>query len=147
MGVLYNGKLYIQLFNPNEFKKKSFNDNVYFTLRDIFLNADCEECIIANNFNGELTNHIPLEERTDTFEYTDVLHQKTYCKSLLDFLQYLTRNCFYFDKLEDYLEDVEMEEADFRKEINKKYMEFDDWWVQFQALVHTIDCHVCETWK
>jgi len=140
MGVLYNSKQYIQLFNPNDFKKKSFNDNVYFTLRDIFLNADSEECIIANNFIGELTNDISLEERTEQFEYTDALHQKSYCKRLLKFLQRLTRNCFYFDNYDKLGE----EEADFKKE---KYMEFDDWWYQFQVLVYTIDCHVCETWK
>ncbi len=32
---------YLYLFNPNELKSKFLEDNVYFTLRDIFLNYGC----------------------------------------------------------------------------------------------------------
>ena len=39
-GRIINGIKYIYLINDNEFKKKSLYDNIYFTLRDIFANAD-----------------------------------------------------------------------------------------------------------
>ena len=39
-GRIINGNKYICLHNNNEFKNISLEDNVYFTMRDIFLNGD-----------------------------------------------------------------------------------------------------------
>jgi hypothetical protein len=53
---------YIELVNNNEFKNKSLEDNVYFTLRDIFWNISVNEFELmcsANELAGELTNNIP----------------------------------------------------------------------------------------
>ena len=82
-GRLINGVKYIHLMNDNEFKKKSLEDNVYFTLRDIFANADSADTIMeANYFNGRLTGCICFEERTERFQYSNELHQKDYVERL-----------------------------------------------------------------
>lgn len=41
--------------NDNTLKSKSLEDNVYFTLRDIFWNGDYDQCISANYYNGITT--------------------------------------------------------------------------------------------
>ena len=69
--------------NDNQFKKKSLCDNFYFTLRDIFTNTDSFDiCDIANYFNTRLANNICFEDRTERFEYTNLLHEKNYVKYL-----------------------------------------------------------------
>jgi hypothetical protein len=61
--------------NDNQFKKKSLYDNVYFTLRDIFANADSADIIMeANGFNRRLTDGICFEVRTERFKYSNELH-------------------------------------------------------------------------
>jgi len=48
-GRIINGIKYIELLNDNNLKNKSFEDCVYFTLRDIFWNVDARDCMMANN--------------------------------------------------------------------------------------------------
>jgi hypothetical protein len=116
---------YVRLMHDNSFKSKSLEDNVYFTLRDIFLNGYLEHCYTANYFNGLLTNNISFEERKENFEYANVLHDynSDYTKKLYNWLYYLNGNMF------DFKEPYEDEEIDM-----SKYMNIDDWWAQFLEL-------------
>lgn len=128
-GRLINGVKYIHLMNDNEFKKKSLYDNVYFTLRDIFANADSADTIMeANYFNGRLTNDICFEERTERFQYSNELHQKYYVERLQRWLKSFDIHDFEFIEPEED-EDIDM----------KEYMKWDDWWVQFIELRKLID--------
>ena len=111
----------------NNFKKKSFEDNVYFTLRDIFWNVESPDvCYQANDFNISLTGGIYYEERTDKFKYTNVLYEKDYVERLQRWLKRFDH--YYF----------EFEEQNKKIDIDK-YMKFDDWWVQFEELRNLID--------
>ena len=128
-GRLINGVKYIHLMNDNEFKKKSLKDNVYFTLRDIFANADSADTIMeANYFNGRLTGGICFEDRTERFQYSNELHQKYYVERLQRWLKHFDIHYFEFEEPE------EDEEIDM-----KEYMKWDDWWVQFEELRKLID--------
>ena len=128
-GRLINGVKYIHLMNDNEFKKKSLYDNVYFTLRDIFANADSADTIMeANYFNGRLTNNICFEERTERFQYSNELHQKDYVERLQRWLKHF--GIYYFE----FIEPEEDEDIDM-----KEYIKWDDWWVQFEELRKLID--------
>ena len=63
---LIGGVKYLQLCNLNELKKLSLEDNVYFTLRDIFLNYGYSyDMLRANDFNDKLTNNICYENRIE----------------------------------------------------------------------------------
>jgi hypothetical protein len=67
---LIKGVKYLQLHNDNEFKKKSLEDNVYFTNRDIFLNIGPIDYVLeANRLNGLLSGDIRFEDRTENFKY------------------------------------------------------------------------------
>ena len=44
-GKIIDGVKYILLYNENYPKNKSLEDNVYFTLRDIFCNADINDVL------------------------------------------------------------------------------------------------------
>jgi hypothetical protein len=67
---IFNNIKYLQLANENHLKNKSLEDNVYFTLRDIFANVSgLDYCMEANGFNTKLTNGISYEERTIDFTY------------------------------------------------------------------------------
>ena len=115
------------LNNDNNFKKKSLEDNVYFTLRDIFLNADCFDTISeASNFNYELTNGISFEERDSTFQYTNKLNDKIYLKRLIKWLNYIRPGWFEFVAPGEDYEDEVIDMND--------YMKFDDWYIQFEEL-------------
>lgn len=128
-GRIIGGVKYIHLMNDNEFKKKSLYDNVYFTLRDIFSNAESADTIMkVNSFNERLTNNIYFEDRTDNFEYTNELNQKHFVEHLKKWLN--SFNIYYFD----FVEPEEDEQIDM-----KEYMKWDDWWVQFEELRKLID--------
>ena len=95
-GRIIENTKYICLYNDKSFKKFSLEDNVYFTLRDIFLNADSlDTCLEANSFNQKLTNGIYFEERTDDFTYTNVLNSPEYLSRLVRWLEAI--NEYYFD--------------------------------------------------
>ena len=130
-GRLINKIKYIYINDDNDFKKKSFEDNVYFTLRDIFWNANSPDtCFQANVFNSSLSGRIYFEERTDKFKYTNVLYEKDYVERLHRWLKRFTH--YYFE--------FEFEEPDEDEEIDiDEYMKFDDWWVQFEELRNLID--------
>ena len=92
---IINGIKYLELFNDNNFKDLSLEDNVYFTLRDIFLNIyNYENVIKANNFNSELTGNVPYEKRKSDFQYTNVLNDKLYVNNLNEQLKYI-RPCYF----------------------------------------------------
>lgn len=129
-GILIDGINYVGLMNDNSFKSKSLEDNVYFTLRDIFWNGCLDDCYTANYFNGLLTNNISFEERKAKFEYANVLHDynSDYTKKLYYWLSHLNGDMFDFKN--PYEDD----------EINmSKYMNYDDWWVQFQELIKKLE--------
>ncbi len=87
MGIIHNDIKYILLHNEHRLKFTSLEDNVYFTLRDIFLNASqCNICLEANEYNGIITTNIRYEERNDTFTYTDKLKCKHFVKSLYSWI-------------------------------------------------------------
>lgn len=126
-GRIINGIKYIYIHNDNEFKKKSFEDNVYFTLRDIFNNADsCDTIMKANYLNDLLTGNISFEERDNTFQYLNI-YDKEYLSKLIIFLKHFTE--YWFEFIEPENEEIQM----------KKYMKFDDWWIQFQELRKIIE--------
>ena len=128
-GRLINGIKHMYNNDDNDFKKKSLEDNVYFTLRDIFWNCDSADTIMeANYFNGRLTNNICFEDRTERFQYSNELHQKDYVGRLQRWLKYITIYYFEFEEPE------EDEKIDM-----KEYMKFEDWWIQFINLRQLID--------
>ncbi len=130
-GKIINGTKYIYLCDDNEFKKKSLEDNIYFTLRDIFMNAeDAHETIEANEFNYILSNGIKLEERTDAFQYVNVLQNKEYISNLINFMKRMGEHSFEF---------TELQEDD--DEPMSEYIRYDDWWVQFDELKNLLNYH------
>ena len=104
MGLTYNETKYVYLCNKEFFKTLSLEDNVYFTLRDIFMNAEnCDDAIECNQFNSKLTKGIGYEERTDTFTYANVLQDKDFVEELIQWLNQTkpSRDLFFTDKIDD----------------------------------------------
>jgi hypothetical protein len=88
---------YIKLMNKHEMKFQSFEDNVYFTLRDIFLNAtEFTDIGSANSFNHLLTNGIYFGDRDLSFQYTNVLSNKKFVEKLIKWLKTLHESSFDF---------------------------------------------------
>ncbi len=99
---------YIELHNPHEFKQKSLEDNVYFTLRDIFLNAiEDDYAVEANYFNNLLSNGIFFENRDDNFKYTSKLSDKDFLDRLIKFLQCIRTD--NLEKKESYLNPIDLQ--------------------------------------
>jgi hypothetical protein len=125
-GLLFNGIKYIRLCNDNALKKKSLYDNIYFTLRDIFVNAEsCDDVMAANQYNRQLTGGIYFEERTEHFEYVQMLKQKNFTESLYKWLHNIN-NSNYFDFTEP--------ENNYLNVDENEYIKFDDWLIQFEEL-------------
>ena len=128
MGILYEKIYYIELHNYNNLKNSSLEANVYFTLRDIFNNAKyLEYSLEANEYNNKLTNNICYEERTPTFQYTEVLKNKEYLESLIKWLSQFSQISDF-----DFTDEIDIDcEAELylliNKNYNSKYMKFDNW--------------------
>lgn len=115
--------------DDNDLKKKSLEDNIYFTLRDIFWNCtSADTCSEVYSFNNLLSGGVYFEIRTDKFKYTNALYEKDYVERLQRWLKYFSNYYFHFRELEEG-EEIE----------DEAYMKFDDWWVQFEELRQLID--------
>ena len=122
MGRIVNGIKHMCVLHDDNFKKKSLEDNVYFTLLDIFWNCDSADvCMISNKFNTELTGNVSYEDRTDSFQYTKMLQQPNEIISWLDRI-----TPAYFEFMEVDFETVE------------EYILFDDWWKHFKELIQIL---------
>ena len=128
---IFNNIKYLQLDNENHLKNKSLEDNVYFTLRDIYANvAGLDYCMEANLYNSKLTNGICYEERTIDFTYTNVLNDKTFIHELSIWLSYIDKSDFEFEAIND---DANTEENEWYFD-TRNLFKFDDWWLQFEEL-------------
>lgn len=126
-GKIINGIKYMCLHNDNNFKQLSLEDNVYFTLRDIFLNGDSVDIILkANEFNAILTNGIYFEERTENFTYSNMLDDAQYLYNLIRWLKNFSESYFEFVEPDDKIDMCD-------------YIKFDDWWIQFKTLLFILD--------
>lgn len=102
---------YIYLEYDDKLKKKSLEDNVYYTLIDIFNNASSSNLILrVYDFNRAL--------RPDG--YTRILYDKEYVLVLMNMLKHISQSSFEF-VIEDGV-----------------YIKLDDWWVQFEELKNII---------
>lgn len=137
------GIRHVCLMNDNSFKSKSLEDNVYFTLRDIFWNGEISDLMAANHFNGLLTNHVSFEMRNANFEYTNLLYDynSDYTKKLYNWLSRLTgykltskKPNVWTDSIFDFQEVEEDEEIDMTQ-----YMKYVDWWDQIQELMKKLE--------
>jgi hypothetical protein len=125
----YNGttNFNIQLCNDKKFKLLSLEDNVYFTLRDIFLNISGIDYVMeANELNYALTDGICYEDRTSDFHYTNVLNDKKYVDRLIRWLNNIDPIYFVCDESDESDKDFELLEH------------FDDWWSHFEELKKSI---------
>lgn len=131
MGKLINGIKYMSIHDVDEYKKKSLNDKFYFTLRDIFWNTDSfDVMMIINNFNRMLTRGMSFDSRTNTFQYTNILYQKTELKKILLFLNRIKQTGWF-----EFIESKDKDEYEDEEEsIDEEYILFDDWWKQFEEL-------------
>lgn len=78
---------YVYPCDPHTLKLSSLEDNVYFTLRDIFMNVKSADLALeCNAFNAQLTNGIAYEDRSADFTYTNVLQDKAFVQKLLKWL-------------------------------------------------------------
>lgn len=128
-GRLINGIKYVYIYDDYDNKKKSLEDNVYFTLRDIFWNCDSlDTCLEVNSLNEHLTGGVCFEERNVHFKYTNILHEKDYVARLQ---RWLTRFSIYYFK---FFEIEKGEEIDYAA-----YIKYDDWLVDFEKLRQLID--------
>lgn len=96
---------YVRFYKGNELKPNSLEDNVYFTLRDIFgLHDDFNFALQANYLNHELTGGISYDERNEideTFKYANSLNEIEYLTKLNRFLKYIYLEDFTFEKIND----------------------------------------------
>ena len=123
-GIKYNGIKYLYLIHPNDWKQKSLEDNVYFTMRDIFTNIDdFQFAMEANFFNDRLTNGVVYEERTDDFTYMNILNDDfSFVYKLSKWLSYICEYYFDCNMVED--EPVDLD----------KYILLDEWISQLDIL-------------
>lgn len=124
-GIIYNDIKYLYLINPNHLKKKSLEDNVYFTLRDIFQNIDnFQFAMESNTYNAKLTNGVFYEERTNDFSYSNVLNDDfSFVYRLATWLSSICEYYFDFEKIEENI-DIDLE----------KYIPFEEWISQLNIL-------------
>jgi hypothetical protein len=128
---IINGIKYLQHFNDNNLKSLSLEDNVYFTLRDIFINmAELQYIMEANVFNNQISGSICYEDRKSNFKYRDVLNDKLFVDRLHIWFKHIKKSDFEFEEPDDKADD---EEKYWYYDM-KLLIKFDDWWSQFEEL-------------
>ena len=126
---------YVEIHPDNDMKLLTLEDNVYFTLRDIFLKISCcDICVQVHRFNSQLTNNINYEDRNQYFVYSNALNNKDFMNCLHKLLNSIYPSDFYFEKISD---TADNEEKKWYYDMNI-LMKFDDWWMQFEKLRHLI---------
>jgi hypothetical protein len=153
MGIIYNKTKYIQITYQNWKKSLSLEDNVCFTLRDIFRNTfirsykniiDIDEGVALSN---QLTNDICYEDRTEEFKYTNVLQEKTFVSSLLTWLDTIEpdRDFDFSDEVEEENEVIVKEDHCITIDETKyegyvfNYIALDAWWENLHDLKETLN--------
>lgn len=137
---------YLKLHNPNEFKSKSIEDNVYFTLRDIFLNyGDIHSIMRANDFNSTLSGNISYEERDVDFKYSNDLIDKKFLMNLIKFLKSIHPSEFEFETPEQYWT-KDKNTNEYKEELEwyynvdmNNYIKLDDWVKQLSELIKELE--------
>jgi hypothetical protein len=98
-GIMYNGIKYMCLLNNNNLKQISLQDNVYFTLKDIFLNVDnYDMCNEIDNYMFEMKNDINNPLKIGDFEYSDCLYDVNFVKKFFNWLNIITPDWFSFEE-------------------------------------------------
>lgn len=123
MGRIVNGTKQMFMSIDNNLKKKSLEDNLYFTLIDIFWNASSScDSMMANGYGAILSGNIDHRQRTDDFQYTNILNEKDKTLKVLRWIERI------------YPEWFEFWETNSSEDNESKYMDFNDWWKQFEEL-------------
>ena len=123
---------YLQHCNYNNLKSVSLEDNVYFTLKEIFVNISViNYCMEANGFNNEITGSVYYEDRKCDFKYTDALNDKLFVDRLNKWLINIKKSDFEFDTEPDERAD---DEEKYHYYDMKILIKFYDWWSQFEDL-------------
>jgi hypothetical protein len=137
----------MRLFYEHDLKYLSLEDNVYFTLCDIFLNATCADDVLASqDFNRRIAKGERYEDRCNTFTYADVLSDKTVLERLIRFFAYYDPRTphvlhdlhdLHDSSEEDTNKDNKDEEITIYSKTNvvhKKYITVAKWWRDFTEL-------------
>ena len=128
-GIKYNDIKYLYLMHPKDWKQKSLEDNVYFTMRDIFTNIDdFQFAMEANFFNDALSNGVIYEERTTEFTYSNILNEDfNFVCRLSKWLSYICEYYFDCNIVEDGPVDLD------------KYISLEEWISQLDILKELLD--------
>lgn len=132
--IEYNGVKYMEIINNRELKLKSLEDNLFCKLNDIYFNIDnldyTEE---ADYFNLILTNGITFPQRTESFHYSNIIHNKLYLREIIKFLKNISESDFYFDIIQPY-EFITLDD----------YLEFNIWIKELNDLVSILESKLKE---
>ena len=115
---------YIQLANINDLKNRTFNDNVYYTLLDIYWNCNEDlDCEIVKSFKVVLKN--------DFGNYSNILYETNfgYSRKLITYLKQLT-----LDRL-SFFDGVPEEDS----ASGFYYLPVHTWWSQLKTLISLLE--------
>jgi hypothetical protein len=128
---IINSIKYLQHCNDNNLKSLTLEDNVYFTLRELFYNMyELDYIMEANVFINEISGSICYEDRKSDFKYKNSLHDKLFVDRLNKWLNHIKKSEFEFEEPYDKADD---EEKYWYYDM-KLLINFDDWWSQFEEL-------------
>ncbi len=109
-------------------KSKSIEDNLYFTIREIFLNIENEfKMYEATDINGKLSNQMVWKNHGDKFSYHKLSTDPDFVTYVFGWLNSIKPNDFDFE-----FETVRMDlNSDI---ISEDYVEFELWWKRLEQL-------------
>lgn len=100
-----DGVVYITKNSPYIRENMTFEDEIYFSSRDLFVNLDdLNDYFRISGFIGKLTGNICYEDRSENFKY-EIL-PKEYYKHTLDIYKIIDKSWFNIGK-KNYKEDVQ----------------------------------------
>lgn len=135
-GIRANGIRYIKLTHKNAVYK-SFEERLYFTLKDIIFNGK------DDNIADKAQVFMELLKPNDSDAYSDILddHHSDCLSKLCKWLSTITGIYFYSQANHKHamITFQEIEPTDITKMDMHHYIEFDKWWEQLEGLISMLD--------
>jgi hypothetical protein len=116
----------IRLKYGNVIKKKTLEENLYFTLSDIQINTIvAKDKYFIGDLKNELTDNIEFEDRNSNFEYSSALNNTEYLEKLNYLLEYIR------------ISDFELVSCS-NNNTSYDLIDFYEWWANFENLRNNI---------
>ncbi len=136
---IFNNDKYIMLHYDNNYKSLSLETNIYFTLKDIYINAiHVDDMCSSIQLNRILVNHLFDDNNINELQNANILNDITYLKKLYCFLNHIHYTHFEMTFANDICDNSGDKQKLYYDIDFDKYIEVSTWFKQLEYLKNQV---------